>query len=337
MKNARHEFVVGLVSKYPEAPVRQLASIAMQQGSAWFKSYEDARSSVRYIVGSRGVFCRKNAAKGPSAHLLRERRKTSVVVSRLPKPWPRWAGSRPFTLAGPANVLVLQDLHVPFHDQAAIEAALNRGLKEKVDVVLLNGDICDFYDLSMWEKDPRQRDFKGEIEAQKQMLEEIVRMFAGSRIIFKPGNHEERYERYLSCKAPELLQLPKFSFASFMEFEDMGIELVPERATVKLGKLHVIHGHEYRFAIQNPVSPARGLFLRAKDFATCGHFHQSTQHQGRGISGKVVTCFSSGCLCDLNPRYLPHNEWSHGFQIVRVERGGGFHMSNLRIIDGKIY
>jgi len=52
-------------------------------------------------------------------------------------------------LTGERRVLILSDIHVPFHDVQAIEAAVEWGRREKgVTDVLINGDLCDFYQLS---------------------------------------------------------------------------------------------------------------------------------------------------------------------------------------------
>ena len=87
---------------------------------------------------------------------------------------------------------MLSDLHVPYHDEVAIEAALRKGIGEGCDGLYLNGDTCDFYALSRWQKDPRERNFKRELTTAREMLVELGRHF--ERKWFKVGNHDERYE-----------------------------------------------------------------------------------------------------------------------------------------------
>jgi hypothetical protein len=99
----------------------------------------------------------------------------------------------------------------------------------------------------------------------------------------------------------------------------------------------VIHGNEYTFAISNPVSAARGLFLRAKVHATCGHFHRTSQFSDATLEQDVISTWSAGALCDLHPRYNPINSWNHGFQMVHVDKDGAFEVSNMRIVHGKAY
>jgi predicted phosphodiesterase len=235
------------------------------------------------------------------------------------------------------GVLVLADIHLPYHDRDALLLALKYGLDRKADTILLNGDTADFFAVSHWERDPRKRDLPGEIAAVRTFLEALREGFPKARIIFKLGNHEERWERYLFAKAPEVVGLDIFELGKILEFDDLGIEEVRDMRPIRLGKLNVIHGHEYRFALSNPVNPARGFYLRAKTHVLGAHLHQSSQHTEKSLEGLVIGTWSTGCLCGLHPDYRPLNNWSHGFAFVEVVKDGGFHVANPRIIGGNIY
>jgi len=161
--------------------------------------------------------------------------------------------------------------------------------------------------------------------------------FPKARLVYKLGNHEERYERYMSVKAPELLGVAEFETQHLLGFANLGVGLVRDKRPIRLGKLNVVHGHEYSFPIANPVNPARGYFLRAKTHCLGGHLHQSSQHSEKNLEGKVVSTWSTGCLCDLHPDYRPLNNWNHGFAFVEIDKAGAFHVENLKLIDGEIY
>jgi hypothetical protein len=47
-------------------------------------------------------------------------------------------------------------------------------------------------------------------------------------------------------------------------------------------------------------------------------------------------CWSTGCLCDLTPRYAVINRWNHGAAIVTVHADGEFDVHNFRIAGGKV-
>lgn len=242
-----------------------------------------------------------------------------------------------FKIDGPAKILILSDLHIPYHDRRSVEMALQYGKDNKVDTIILNGDIADFFSISFWENDPNMRNFESELDTVKQFLAYLRQEFPRKRILYKLGNHEERYERYMIVKAPEIFKVKMFQLENMFGLKDLNIRLVDELRCIRAGELNIIHGHEYKFAISNPVNPARGLFLKGKAHATCGHFHQSSYHTEKTIEEQVIATWSSGCLCDLHPNYRPYNNWSHGFQFVEVGSNGKFNMQNKIIRQGKIY
>lgn len=245
----------------------------------------------------------------------------------------RW---EPFTIAGPAKVLVLSDVHIPYADESALAALLAKTRREKFTHVLLNGDIADFYAISRWETNPLLRNFPDEVGATRGFLAFLRKVFSKSQIIYKLGNHEERYEAFLRRQAPEFCGLETFDFEALLQLRKLQIRCL-RGIPVRLGRLlSVVHGHEYRFQISNPVNPARGLFLRAKSHIMGGHFHQSSQHSERTIDNKVIAAWSVGCLCNLHPDYRPLNNWNHGFAVVEVTKSGGFQVFNYSIIDGKV-
>jgi predicted phosphodiesterase len=318
--------------KHPKAPSIQIARIAYSQNPELWRTLDACRSAVRYYRGSMG-----KKSRGRHQPDLKAAYVPTNGIPPLPKPkthFNRWQSIR---FAGPFTALVLSDIHIPYHDAAALEAALSHGEAKGCDFILLNGDTFDCFSVSRWEKDPRKRDFKGEIEAGRELLQHLRARFRAARIVFKWGNHEERWTHYLQQKAPELLGLDDFKLEHIMGFEALGIESISEMRPIQLGKLHVIHGHEYRFAISNPVNPARGFFLRAQVSCLGGHLHQSSQHSQTRMDTHVVSCWSTGCLCDLHPDYSPINQWNHGAAVVKVEKSGAFHVENFRVIDGRVY
>lgn len=244
----------------------------------------------------------------------------------------------PVTVAGPGDrVGILSDIHAPYHDDEALAAALDAVAKVDPTVVILNGDTIDFYSVSRFERDPERRDLGREIEIGRGVLRHIRRRFRKARIIFKVGNHEERWRSYLIQHAADLLGLSEFQLPAVLHLPDERIEIVTDKRPLLVGKLPVLHGHEYKTGFAPPVNPARGLFLRSKASALCGHFHQRSEHQERTLEGSIIATWSTGCLCQRAPAYMPLNNWSHGFATVTVSAGGLFHVENRIIIDGKIY
>ena len=128
------------------------------------------------------------------------------------------------------------------------------------------------------------------------------------------GNHEERYEAYLRTKAPELIGTADFTMDQLLRFGELGCELIQDKRVIKAGKLSIMHGHEFGRSVFSPVNPARGYYMRAKGIS---HLwpqpSDKSEHSESNLDGKVVTTWSTGCLCELHPGYMPVNKWNHGF------------------------
>ncbi|MCM8827549.1 MAG: metallophosphoesterase [Candidatus Omnitrophica bacterium] len=236
-------------------------------------------------------------------------------------------------IKGNFKVLLLNDIHIPYHDKKSLELAVNKF--DKIDIVILNGDIIDCYSLSKFERDPRRRFFKDELETAKKFLSYLRNKFKKSRIIYKFGNHEERFQRFIYYTAPELVGVNEIYLENLLELNNFGIEMYNNKEPIKLGHLYVLHGHEYK-GYNNLVSPARGIFLKTKSNTVIGHYHISSTFQDTSISGKFTTCWSVGCLCDLHPEYMPLNRWNLGFAYVETFNEE-FNLSNYKIINNKVF
>lgn len=285
-------------------------------------------------MGKRDRRSRKN--KEGAEHMTKPTGDTTPWRASLPEPLDHFGDSEPVILRS-TKTLILSDIHAPYHHLPSLEAAINEGLKRNVQAVILNGDTLDFFAVSRWEKDPRKRDLAREVEIGRELLKAIREAFPGKQIIFKKGNHEERWESYLSNKAPELLGVDDFDTERIFRLDDLNMRVLDNRKHIRIGSLNVLHGHEFGRSIFSPVNAARGLFLRAKTSAIIGHYHQTSEHIEKDMNDKMVGCFSTGCLCDLRPDYARYNKWNHGFAIVENDPDGThFGVSNMKVLDGRV-
>jgi len=310
--------------QYKDMPNLTLAKLMIKEKGLHFASVEVARNTIRAVRGLRGQVSReKNAdkslivAQSPYFTLPK-----SAIVKRLP-----------ISIKGD-KVLLLKDIHFPYHDEEALSIALQYGIEKGCDTLYLNGDIMDCHTLSRWENDPESRSFSQELETVRSFLKMVSPFF--KKIYYKEGNHEERYWRYLSSNAPELVEIDAFNLQSLLWLDQYGVEWIDGRTFAKFNTLNVVHGHEFGQNVFSPVNIARGLYLRAKSHAICGHWHQTSEHNEKDLNGKIITTWSVGCLCDLSPRYRPANQWNHGFAILHRD-GKHFHVENKKIYEGKVY
>jgi predicted phosphodiesterase len=312
-----------------QMPTLALARIMYNENKELFINVDNARSALRYIEGKRGKKeFSKNIQQSPFfMQNERPRNPYNLPDSDETKYEPYYIKAK--------KLAVLSDVHIPYHSIDAITATFDKISNEKPDAILLNGDFIDFYGLSRFMKDPRKRSVAHELQSAREVLD-ILATF-GAKIYFKLGNHEERYEHFLMQKAPELLGIQQFELRHLLGLDEKGIDLIGDKRIIKANDLNIVHGHEFGQSIFSPVNVARGLFLRGKVTAMQGHNHSVSEHTESDMNGNIVTTWSLGCLCELNPAYLPINKWSHGFAIVDLhDNGKDFHVYNYRIHKGKI-
>jgi len=312
-----------------KTPTLKLAKIIYNDNKVLFKDVEDVRSALRYIEGKKG---KKQAAnvKNTEFYKAEERPRNPYNLPESDE-----TEYKPFVLKGHKRIAILSDIHIPYHSQAAITAALDFCKKEKPDALLLNGDILDCFQLSRFVKDPRKRHFAEELRMFKEMLE-IFEKTLKCKIYFKFGNHSERYEMFLFQKAKELIGVEEFELENIIKARSRGIEIIKDKRIIQANGLNIIHGHEFSTGFFSPVNVARGLFLRGKTSALQGHSHQTSEHTESDMNGKITTTWSTGCLCELHPAYAPINKWNWGFCMVDLDKTTGFQVRNKRIYKGEV-
>jgi hypothetical protein len=159
-------------------------------------------------------------------------------------------------------------------------------------------------------------------------------VFPKARMVFKKGNHCERWDKYIWLKAPELWDLPACRLENILHADKYGIEFVGDQRPVMAGSLPIFHGHELPKGISSPVNPARGAFMRTLHTVLIGHLHRSSTHAEPDMWNSETTCWSQGCLCDRNPEYARINKWTHGYAVVDVDKSGDFNLHNFKIAAG---
>jgi predicted phosphodiesterase len=323
------KYILALLKRFPNTPTLTLAKKAYKEEPKLFKSLDSARSAIRMYRGSIGgvnrikvinkeFFVKPKESTNPFN--LPESHSKKQNVWRLPK--------------AAKKILLISDLHIPYHDINAITTAIKTGANEGVDTVFINGDLLDFYQLSFHEKDPRKRSIADELEDCRQFFNSLRTAMPKVNIYYIPGNHEYRLERYLRVKAPELLDVEEFRLDVLLRVAEYGVEYISYASKCYFGKLLVEHGDKIKGA--GGVNPARTLYLRLKRHAICGHFHRSTESTEKVYDGDVYVTYSVGCLCELEPGYMEVNNHNHGFAIITMD-GDKFTVSNRKIVNGKVY
>ena len=318
------------LKRFPKTSKHTLAQKLLHDNPLLFNSVESARSAIRYHTGANGNGNRK-AAKNQITT-------TANFSAQNPFGLPPSEAKEfePYILPKASNnILFLTDIHLPYHDINALTLALQYGKERNVNTIYLNGDILDCYKASFHEQDPKNRDMSYELEQGRQFIDLLKREFPTAKIFWKEGNHEMRWERFLRVKAPICLGMEEFRLSVLLKLGEKGVTWIPNKQLVQAGKLNIIHGNEYKGG--GGINVARTLWLRAGDNVIAGDKHKTQSGLKTNIDKSVVGTWSVGCLCELNPDYLPFNEWNLGFAYIEVESNGNFTVHNKQIINGKIH
>ena len=313
-KKSNTNIILDYLEKFPNAPSRTIAKKIYNENSAFFKDVENVYFRVRYYRGQSGS---TNRDKLKNTKFQKEL-KVKVMIQKLQLPESHTKTRNSFTFpTGCKKLGVFGDVHIPYHDNTALEVMFKKFEEEKVDSIFINGDLLDFYQLSFHEKDPREVHFKGEIEAGKEFLAYIRNRFPDIPIYYITGNHENRFERYLRIKASELLDIDECRLDVILHVAEYKIEYLPFRSKVVFGDYTIEHGDKIPGA--GGVVPARTLLMRLKSNSIVNHFHKSSESSQRiyGVGEPTnIRAYSLGCMCDLAPEYMEINEWNHGFCIM---------------------
>ncbi|NLF01125.1 MAG: hypothetical protein GX601_09130 [Anaerolineales bacterium] len=317
------QLALDLHNQFPSAPTRQLAAMLYRDNPECFTDEEHARRLVRYHRGESGDSDRAKIALMADVEPVR---KFTAPKSDAKPP-------QPYVWTHQGLGTIIADLHLPYHDERALETAINYAIgAQATDFLLILGDGMDHYQLSRFGKDPRNRDFAGEVEMMRDLLGTLGAIFP--QVVYKFGNHERRYDDYLRLRAPQLLNLQECELSALLDF---GGDCVGWNSTIRVGEhFTMLHGHEFGSAFFNPVNPARGLFLRAKACAIGAHAHQTSHHDEPNVRGESLSTWSVGCLCDLHPEYATLNKWNHGFALLEYKGGDDWEVENKRIVNGKV-
>jgi len=319
-RSRMYEAVLKLVEANPAMSKAGLGRLAHEKYPGLFKTPEAARSVVRSVTGAKGKRDRDRVKTRTDLW-------TGDLSSPILNPYPR-------VQVDPGRIGIISDIHIPFYDPVALSAAVTYLADLNLDTLILNGDIIDCYQISRFGFIPMERTrLRWEVDALQKFIVKLKLTFPKTRIIYKTGNHEDRWDRYILNRVPELFGTKITEFGQLVKAD--GVELVEDKRVIEAGNLHIIHGHEYP-GMSSPVNPARAFFLRAKTNVIGGHLHRTSEHIERDLSDKMIGSWSTGCLCDLTPEYRPLNPWNHGFAWVELDNSGDFEVHNKKILDGLV-
>ena len=319
----RDKIIDEVIDKFPNVGNRTLARLLVEQYPELY-TIESARGAIRYRFGASGKKDRRYATKNELKDHCTLDLPPGIKEVKKPARFMRdgkWA--------------LMSDGHIPYHDEVSVENAVKYAVDNKIPNLYLNGDWVDFPKFSDFVQDPRSASPSNELNILKRFLKSLKKYFKGE-LVYKIGNHEVRYERYLYGRASAVVGIEEFELERVLGLREIGFRCISSKQHSIIGDLNVFHGHELPKGMGSPVNPAKSLYMRIKENGVVGHHHYMSYHvETHAMSKRTHQTFSMACLCQFIKDYSPVNNWNHGFGVATVQ-SRKTQFRNMLIDRGKV-
>jgi predicted phosphodiesterase len=232
--------------------------------------------------------------------------------------------------------LNISDLHIPYHDPHAWALFLNIVKLIKPTKINVLGDALDFYQLSTFDKDPKQLEngrLQEDLDQWFRMMRDVQRIAPDTcQYTYLPGNHEDRLRRYLN-RNPELFGLRALELPSLMRLDELGITYHESEIEIVSGLLFGKHGDVVR---KDSAFSAKGELEKEKYAISTitGHTHRLGTYYVTTRNG-LVKAQENGCMCRLDPEYVNGKpNWQQGLSMVTHFGGELFHAEDIPFFNG---
>ena len=251
--------------------------------------------------------------------------------------------------AGRLEVVVGSDFHSWFVDPFALRVFLDTIEMVQPEIVVLNGDVFDFPQISRHRKLPGHftLNLAQEIAFGKEHILKAVRARAPKAdILFVIGNHEYRLVNYLADTAPELAALPSLQFGELFGLDELKIGLVVrQNFLAPYDRLKKRELQENWNIIGNSLVVTHGVscakfaadeqLKRYQKSGTSGHTHRpqiiTANSLGTGALSWTSTPMMAGFAVGRDYVSEPSG-WQMGFGVFSIQRGLGVVGPNLVLV-----
>lgn len=190
------------------------------------------------------------------------------------------------------NILVISDLHAPYHHPAAIDFLAGLRSRFRPDNVVCIGDEIDAHAWSSHDHNPDLLSGGSELDAAVAALRPLYKLFPTVKVL--RSNHGERAARLAVRHG-----LPSRFLRAYREVIDAPAGWT-WHSWVRLGGIHFEHGEGY-----SGINPALRAAASQGRNTVIGHVHStaSVQYASNGV--ETIWGASTGCL--INPDSLAFN------------------------------
>lgn len=214
---------------------------------------------------------------------------------------------------GEFSVVVGGDAHFPFEDKRTVDIFLKVIQDLQPKIVILLGDIPDFYEISSYSKNPlRLTNLQMEIDSAARFLDDVRSACGKADIHYTAGNHESRLQRYIANRSPELASLRSLRIEQLLNIEKNNIKYT--EANFKIGNLHYIHG---RRVSKHSAYSAKANMDDMGVSLISGHVHRMGIHYRTTWAGQFMA-IENGTLAASGQEYMGATvpNWQQGFSVI---------------------
>lgn len=239
-------------------------------------------------------------------------------------------------MTGVEKALIIPDCHIPFHNRRAFRLMLKAALLLKPFATIILGDFGDNYSLSSHLKKPvRHMQLHDEIGAVQTCLDQVEEAIGDSHKTYICGNHEDRLERYLAHKAPELYET--VSIPDLLDLEKRGWKWIPYRDYAMLHDLLITHDIR-----RSGKYAGLQAFEQTGMSTLIGHIHRIQVFVTSSLTRKTV--FQSGSVgwlgdwqaaSDYMHKATFKRDWALGFGVAYFFRKKLIKLDAIPIINNR--
>ncbi len=202
------------------------------------------------------------------------------------------------------------------------------------DRIVVLGDFADMYCVSAHDRSPNRRhNLEYEVADTNKGLDDLDALGARKKY-FVAGNHEDRLERYLMTKAPELFNM--VTIPDLLRLKKRGWHYTPYKQSLQIG--HMNFTHDVGNAGPYAHIKAQAVF---EGNVVIGHTHRAATVYAGNAKGESHVGASFGWLGDVDDVDYMHRvqamrNWQLGFGVGYLEASGVMHLQTCPIIGRSV-
>jgi predicted phosphodiesterase len=226
-------------------------------------------------------------------------------------------------------ICIASDCHyLPGEPTIAHRAFVEAVTHLKPSIVLLNGDVADFSQLSRHDPMGWQRRYtvKEEMGAITDRLDDLVLAHPGAKRILTRGNHDDRFNKRLAMQAPEYEGVPGMALENHLpDWTHTTSVMINGSILIKHSWHSGVHG-------------AWNNVLKAGVTMITGHTHRLTVREYTDYRGTRYG-IETGMLADPDEQQFEYaldgpKNWQPGFMVLTIRNGVLLSPEKCEVIAG---